>query len=505
MNKIIDVEEALSTRAQQEVREGKRKIPAEDQPFYANRVRVYPKSVKGTFRKVKWAVLGVLLTIYYVVPWIRWDRGGGASNQAVHIDIVQQRFYFFWIEIWPQEIYYFVGLLVLAAVGLFLATSLAGRVWCGYACPQTVWTDIFMWVERAIEGDRSKRIRLDRGRLSAGKAAKKVAKHGVWLFISLFTGGAWIMYFVDAPSLVSNLFTGRIEGLTLFFIGLFTVTTYLLAGWAREQVCTYMCPWPRFQSAMFDEDTLIVTYQKWRGEDRGVLTPKTDWSKRGDCVDCNACVAVCPTGIDIRDGQQLECISCALCIDACNAIMKRVGRPPNLIAYDTIYNQTARAASKPTRFRLIRPRTLIYGVCLLAVGAATLIAFALRTNLDINVLHDRNPLFVRLSDGSIRNGYTIKILNKQRATRNFSLALKGLSGKGVTGKGLSGARFRVVGQLGTGATVILSAKPDQVSSYKIYLTLRREALTSARTAISFVLTDRATRESAARDSFFSSP
>jgi len=495
MNKIIGVEDALSTRAQQEAREGKRNIPAEDIPFYADRVRVYPQRVKGTFRRLKWAVLGVLLAIYYLVPWIRWDRGPGAPDQAVLVDLTQQRLYFFWIEIWPQEIYYIMGLLILAAVGLFLVTSLAGRVWCGYACPQTVWTDLFMWVERLVEGDRTKRIRLDKGKLTAGKAVKKITKHGIWLIISLLTGGAWIMYFLDAPSLVANIVAGEIAMITAFFIGLFTATTYLLAGWAREQVCTYMCPWPRFQAAMFDEDTLIVTYRAWRGEKRAKHARNPDWSKRGDCVDCNACVAVCPTGIDIRDGQQLECISCALCIDACNNIMDRVGRPRNLIAYDTIRNQTAGVAKKPIGHRMIRPRTVIYSAILAAVSAAMLVTIALRTNLEINVLHDRSPLFVRLSDGSIRNGYTIKILNKQRATRSFSLDVKGLSG----------ARFQVVGQNGTTGTAIISATPDRVSSYTIYLTMPSKALTSARTEISFVLIDSRTGEVATHSSFFSAP
>ena len=327
------------------------------------------------------------------------------------------------------------------------------------------------------------------------KAVKKITKHGVWLVISLLTGGAWIMYFQDAPSLVFKIFAGEVAMISAFFIGLFTATTYLLAGWAREQVCTYMCPWPRFQAAMFDEDTLIVTYRRWRGEKRGKLTPKADWSERGDCVDCNACVAVCPTGIDIRDGQQLECISCALCVDACNKIMARIGRPPNLIAYDTIRNQTAGIARKPIGYQMIRPRTILYSAILVAVTAAILITLAFRTNLEINVLHDRSPLFVRLSDGGIRNGYTIKILNKRRRTRSFSLAVKGLSG----------ARFRVVGQTGVGSTAILSAKPDKVSSYTVYLTMRRKALTSARTTFSFVLIDSRTGEVAIHDNFFSAP
>jgi cytochrome c oxidase accessory protein FixG len=208
---------------------------------------------------------------------------------------------------------------VLGAIGIFLATSLVGRVWCGYACPQTVWTDLYMWVERRVEGDRNTRIKLDKAPLSAEKALRKTLKHGIWLLIAVLTGGAWIMYFNDAPSVVPAVLTGQASMTVYFFVGLFTTTTYLLAGWAREQVCTFMCPWPRFQAAMFDEDTLIVTYQRWRGEPRSRHRKGLAGEGLGDCVDCNLCVAVCPTGIDIRDGQQLECISCALCIDACNS------------------------------------------------------------------------------------------------------------------------------------------------------------------------------------------
>ena len=288
-----------------------------DARLYAERVRVYPKAAAGKFRALKWRLLGLWLLVYYALPWIRWDRGPSAPDQAVLLDLTNRRGYFFFIEIWPQEVFYLTGILILAAVGLFLVTSLAGRVWCGYACPQTVWTDLFMWVERRIEGDRNARIKLDKGAWTAGKWARKVAKHAAWLAIAFATGGAWIMYFVDAPTVVVNFFSGLSDFDTYFFVGLFTATTYLLAGWAREQVCTYMCPWPRFQSAMFDEDTLIVTYQKWRGEPRGKATKEGI----GDCVDCGQCVAVCPTGIDIRDGNQMECIGCAHCVDACNPVM----------------------------------------------------------------------------------------------------------------------------------------------------------------------------------------
>jgi cytochrome c oxidase accessory protein FixG len=445
---------------------------------------------------MKWAALFVLLAIYYGTPWIRWDRGVNAPDQAVLVDLDGRRFYFFWIEIWPQEIYYAVGLLVLAALGIFLATSLVGRVWCGYACPQTVWTDLFMWVERLIEGDRNRRIMLDRAPLTVSKAVKKVTKHAAWIVIAALTGGAWVIYFQDAPTLVSNLFKGEISLTTGFFIGLLTFTTYMLAGWAREQVCTYMCPWPRFQAAMFDTDTLIVTYQGWRGEPRGKMTPKPDWSSRGDCVDCNACVAVCPTGIDIRDGQQLECISCALCIDACNAVMTKVGRPANLIGYDTERRAEARAEGKPLGYRILRPRTVLYAMLMTAVAIVMLVALLSRTDLEINALHDRNPLFVRLSDGGVRNGYAIKILNKQGAPRFFSLTVSGVPG----------ATMRVVGQSGDArAAVVLAAKPDQVAEYKIYLKAPARALTAARTEIQFLLTDSKTGAVARRTSFFYGP
>jgi 4Fe-4S dicluster domain/4Fe-4S binding domain len=280
----VPVDDAVSTKKQK------------SQPLYANRVKIYPKRVSGTFRRLKWATLVVLLAVYYLVPWIRWDRGPGVSDQAVLIDMPGRRAYFFGIEIWPQEVYYLTGLLLLGALGLFLATSLAGRVWCGYACPQTVWTDLYMWVERLIEGDRNARVKLDKAPLSPQKAAKKTLKHAAWLLIALLTGGAWIMYFNDGPTVVRAFFTGE-AGLTVyFFVGLFTATTYVLAGWAREQVCTYMCPWPRFQGALLDEDSLIVTYQAWRGEPRGKHKAGESWEGRGGRVAFHQCVSVCPTG-----------------------------------------------------------------------------------------------------------------------------------------------------------------------------------------------------------------
>ncbi len=273
--------------------------PPERRSLFKTREKVYPKAVSGRFRRLKWAALLVLLGLYYVVPWIRWDRGPGAPDQAVLIDMAGRRAYFFSIEIWPQEVSYLTGLLVLGAVGLFLVTALFGRLWCGYACPQTVWTDLYMWVERLIEGDRAERIRRDRSGPSLGKAGRKLAKHAAWLLIALATGGAWIMYFNDAPTLLRDAARLELSAGVAFFIGLFTLSTYLLAGWAREQVCTYMCPWPRFQAAMLDEHSLVVTYEAWRGEGRGPVRKNEGWDDRrarsgGDCIDCRACVHVSP-------------------------------------------------------------------------------------------------------------------------------------------------------------------------------------------------------------------
>jgi len=452
-------------------------VTAEDQPLYADRVRIYPQKVEGPFRRFKTATLVVLLGIYYLAPWLRWDRGPGAPDQALLIDMPARRAYFFFVEIWPQEIYYLTGLLVIGAVGLFLVTSLFGRVWCAYSCPQTVWTDLFMWVERLVEGDRNQRMRLDKGSWTAERIVKKIAKHAAWVAISVLTGGAWVMYFTDAPTLVVNLFNFQASAAVLFFAALFAATTYLLAGIAREQLCTYMCPWPRFQAAMFDEDTLTVTYETWRGEPRGKHKAGASWEGRGHCVDCRQCVNVCPTGIDIRDGSQLECIGCGLCIDACNRIMERLDLPKGLVRLDTVSNQVARAKGRSSPFRLSRPRTLVYTGVLALVAAVMVYGLATRSTLEVNLLRDRNPLFVTLSDGTIRNGYTFKIINRARANRDFVLTIGGLEGATLAVLG---------GSAGSGAA-ILSTEPDKVETFRVFITAPRKSLTGESTDIEFVL------------------
>ncbi len=478
--------------------------PGQDQPsttgkaarLYADHDKVYSRSVHGAFRKLKWATLWVLLGLYYIGPWIRWDRGPDAPDQALLIDMPGRRAYFFWIEIWPQEVYYLTGLLILGAIGLFLATAWFGRVWCGFTCPQTVWTDLFMWVERKIEGDRNARMRLDKAPLSRDKLAQKSLKHLAWLLIAFATGGIWILYFNDAPSTVAAFFTGE-AGLGVYgFTFLFTMTTYVLAGWAREQVCIYMCPWPRFQSAMFDEDSLIVTYEEWRGEPRGGARKDQSFEGRGHCVDCGLCWQVCPTGVDIRKGQQMACIGCALCIDACNSVMDKFGLPQNLITYDSVANQVAREHNQPTRWRFFRPRTIAYMVMLIIVATIMVVSLTGRSRLEVNVQHDRSPLYVRLSDGSIRNGYTFKILNMEREDKVYTLAVSGVDG----------AEMTVIGVADEGVEAVsLTARPDDVETYRVFVTAPRSSLDGASSDLEFTLSDVATGETVRYNTVFAGP
>jgi cytochrome c oxidase accessory protein FixG len=471
--------------------------PASDgkQSLYASRVSVYPKAVRGPARLFKWGVLAFCLAVYYALPWLRWDRGLGRVSQAVLLDLPNRRFYFFNVEFWPQDIYYLTGALILAAVGLFLVTSLAGRVWCGYACPQTVWTDLFMWVERLVEGDRNARMRRDQGPATAGKIGRKLVKHAIWLGIAFWTGGAWIMYFTDAPTLVREFWTGRAAHEAYIFIALFTFTTYLLAGWAREQVCTFMCPWPRFQAAMLDEQSLIVTYQAWRGEPRG--HGKRDGSPAvaglGQCIDCLACVHVCPTGIDIRDGVQLECINCGLCVDACNEMMVKTHQPKWLVTWDTLAGQKARLEGRHEPYRVFRPRTLIYFgamvVALLIMGTT----LARRAQVDLALQHDRAPLFVRVRDGAIRNGYTLKISNKTQAPGEFVLGLRGLEGGVMELAEQSGA---------PSPTLRLPVGPDSIGTFRILVLGRPTALVDGSQKLDFVLRSIVTGEQTTYTSVF---
>ncbi|MQV97847.1 cytochrome c oxidase accessory protein CcoG [Sinorhizobium medicae] len=482
-------------------------------PLYEKRRKIFPKRAEGRFRRFKWLLMLMTLGVYYLTPWIRWDRGAHAPDQAVLIDLDSRRFYFFFIEIWPQEFFFVAGLLVMAGFGLFLVTSAVGRAWCGYACPQTVWVDLFLVVERFIEGDRNARMRLDAAPWSLDKIRKRVAKHAIWLAIGVATGGAWIFYFADAPSLLVSLVALDSPPVAYSTIGILTATTYVFGGLMREQVCTYMCPWPRIQAAMLDENSLVVTYNDWRGEPRSRHAKKSAAAGEvvGDCVDCNACVAVCPMGIDIRDGQQLECITCALCIDACDGVMDKLGREQGLISYATFSDYAANmalatsgttAAIDPSRVRdadgafrdkvrhlnwriVFRPRVLVYFGIWAIVGLGLLFGLLARDRLELNVLHDRNPQFVVESDGSVRNGYMVKLLNMIPEQRTISLMIEGMPT----------ATMRMAGQAtDDGRSITIGVEPDKVTSLKVFVTLPKGRFAEAEEGFSLIAEDPSSHE-----------
>ena len=505
----------------------------EKQSLYAAREKIHPKRASGDFRKFKWWIMIVSLGIYYLTPWIRWDRGIGAPDQAVLLDMVNFRFYFFFIEIWPHEFYYVAGMLVMAGIGLFLVTSVFGRAWCGYTCPQTVWVDLFLVVERFIEGDRNARIKLDKKPLSISKAIKKIIKHTIWLVIGIATGGAWIFYFADAPTLLNSFIHGNAPMVAYFTVGILTATTYIFGGLMREQVCIYMCPWPRIQAAMLDEHSLTVTYNAWRGEQRSRNSKKQRQKNIpvGDCVDCNACVAVCPMGIDIRDGQQMECITCALCIDACDEVMDKVGLEKGLISYSTLndYTQNMQLSGatgsvteitgnkiydtivpakihtgkglvsgiKLTSWRnLLTPRNYVYLAFYSAIGLAILSVLAMRETLDVNILHDRNPVFVKLRDGSIRNGFEIKILNMRGQIRQFWIQTEGLNGALMKPAGSQNLPTK---------SLLVEVPADKLRALKVFVTLPKNEITSVRTHFKFKVTSLLGAETTSTDANFESP
>jgi len=472
--------------------------PEDEQPLYAARTKVYPQHVSGTFRRVKWIVLCITLGIYYLLPFVRWDRGPNAPSQAVLIDFPARRFYFFFIEIWPQEFYYLTGLLILAAMTLFLMNAVAGRVWCGYLCPQTVWTDLFQAIERFAQGDRREHLQLDREPWTADRIWRTGLKHFLWLMVAWWTGGAWVLYFGDAFATVHDLATLEAPFIAYAFIGLLTFTTYALAGWMREQVCVYMCPWPRIQAALTDECALNVTYRYDRGEPRASVKKAAALHAQGlpagDCIDCLQCVHVCPTGVDIRGGPNLGCIQCGLCIDACDAVMQKIGRPTRLIAYDTDINIKRREHGEKPIYRIVRGRTVLYALIIAVVGALMTYTLATRHNDGVSVLHDRNPLFVRLSDGSLRNAYTVRVLNKSLEKKTFALSVTGLSDADIDAIG--GAGF-------SGGSPLIEVGPDQSREVRVLVTVREQLPPGASVPITFTIAPKTGGPTAsAADHFF---
>lgn len=398
---------------------------------YQARIPIFPRSVKGRFRSIKWAILVLAYGVYFLLPWLRWERTAGPS-QAVLFDIEARRFYLFDLVVHPQEIFWLAGLLIIAAMLLFFVTGIAGRVFCGYFCFQTLWTDVYILVERLVQGERPARIRLAKAPWGAAKLFKLGLTHALWLLVAFATGLTFTLYWGNAPELAQAVFTGSAPfpayATTLFL----TATTYVMAGLAREQVCTYMCPYARFQSAMFDRDTLIVAYDTARGEGNAGRAKlgkgrKTHDERQaqgfGDCIDCGYCVQVCPVGIDIRNGLQYQCISCALCIDACDTIMDSMQWPRGLIGYDS---QRHQETGEPSR--IFKPKTIAYGVILLLATAALAWNIVSTAQLDVSAHQVRQPLYVVLSDGRIQNSYELKLNNLSQQPMPIDVSVRGLSG-----------------------------------------------------------------------------
>jgi cytochrome c oxidase accessory protein FixG len=393
--------------------------------LYAATQKIYPRSVQGIFAKWRWFMVVLTQLVFYGLPWIEWGQ-----RQAVLFDLGARRFYIFGFVLYPQDFIYLTAILVIAAFSLFLFTAVAGRLWCGYACPQTVYSEIFMWVERKIEGDRSARMKLDGGDMSLEKLFKKWYKHIVWLAISMWTGFTFVGYFTPIKELGMEFFLGNMGSWEIFWVFFYAFATYGNAGFMREQVCKYMCPYARFQSAMFDKDTLIVTYDAERGEPRGARSKKADPTALGlgSCVDCTLCVQVCPTGIDIRKGLQYECIGCGACADVCDTVMDKVGYPRGLVKYSTENAMQNHWTQEQTWRHVFRPRVILYIAILTVVIAALLISLGMRKPFKVDVVRDRASLARIVAGGKIENVYRLQIMNAAEKTMQYQLGVQGLKG-----------------------------------------------------------------------------
>ncbi len=402
----------------------------DDVGLYEIRRKVYPRAVTGRFRNWRVALVIATQVVFYGLPWLEWN-----GRQAVLFELAARKFYIFGIVFWPQDVIYLSVLLILSAFSLFLFTAVAGRVWCGFACPQTVYTEIFLWIERKFEGDRVARMNLDAAPWSARKFARKAGKHAAWIALALWTGYTFVGYFTPIRDLGVRITTWELGGWETFWVFFYAFATYGNAGWMREQVCKYMCPYARFQSVMFDRDTLIIAYDTKRGEPRGARSRKVDRKEAGlgDCIDCKICVQVCPTGIDIRQGLQYECIGCAACIDGCDKVMDKMGYPRGLIRYASSNSLAAGLDRRQMWKRVLRPRTLVYTSILLAVAVAAGVSLALKNPLKADVARDRGALAREASPGVIENVYRVQIMNTAEKPRRFSITAEGLPGLAVAG------------------------------------------------------------------------
>jgi cytochrome c oxidase accessory protein FixG len=391
--------------------------------MYAARPEIYSREMAGRFTSLRWLCVWLTQLFFYGLPWLQWN-----GRQAVLFDLAARKFYILGVVLWPQDFIYLTVLLIICAYGLFLVTAIAGRVWCGFACPQTVYAEIFMWIERRIEGTRSARMRLDKQPWTLKKFGRKFAKHTAWGTVALWTGISFVGYFSPIRSLLQEIIGLSIGPWELFWIAFYSLATYGNAGWLREQVCKYMCPYARFQSAMLDKDTLIVTYDTVRGEPRSALHRKDQEKSEntGDCIDCSMCVQVCPTGIDIRQGLQYECIGCAVCIDACDSVMTKIGAPTGLIRYSSEHAMTGRWPAEKIRRRVLRPRVLIYAALLALIVAAFFGALYLRMPLKLDVIRDRGVLSREVDGGMIENIYRLQIMNTSETAHRYRISVSGI-------------------------------------------------------------------------------
>ena len=403
--------------------------PGHAESLYEGQKKIYPRAVTGRFALWRWAFVWMTQLVFYGLPWLSWSTEAG-PRQAVLFDLAARRFYLFGYVLYPQDFIYLTGLLVMSALSLFLFTAVAGRLWCGFSCPQTVYTEMFLWIERKVEGDRNARMKLDAAPMSGRKLGRKATKHFLWISLAIWTGFTFTGYFTPITKLGAEAFTLSFGPWEWFWVNFYALATYGNAGFLREQVCKYMCPYARFQSAMFDKDTLIVSYDAARGEPRGPRSRKADAQalSLGACVDCNFCVQVCPTGIDIRKGLQYECIGCAACVDVCDSVMDRMNSPRGLIRFTT-QNAIAKRWTRPQILRhVLRARVLVYGTVLLSLGFALAWSLAVRTPLKVDVVRDRAALARIVAGGKLENVYRLQIMNATEQHQRYRIAAEGLPG-----------------------------------------------------------------------------
>ena len=432
--------------------------------FYEKHKTVYIRDVKGWWNSWRWALVWITQILFYGTPWLQWN-----DRQAVLLHVAERKFYLFGLVLWPQDVFYLALLLIISAYALFLFTAIAGRLFCGYACPQTVYSEIFMWIENKIEGDRSARMKLDNGPMNGRKLRLKALKHAIWILIALWSGLTLVAYFTPVAELWAE-FPYDFSGWELFWILFYASFFYMQAGFLREQVCKYMCPYARFQGVMFDPDTLVITYDPERGEPRGARKKGNDPAALGDCVDCGLCVVVCPTGIDIRQGQQYECIGCGACIDACDPVMDKVGKPRGLIRYTTENALEKHFSAKDVVSHILRPRIILYTTILVAITVASIWSLAARVPLKVDIMRDPSVLSREADDGRIENVYNLKIMNTTEDAKSYAISVAGMDGIELLGESV----VNVASAENHEVTVVVRVPPDsgKKGANKIYFDIK---------------------------------